>query len=149
MNTSPARTLTLAPTRPRLHPSVWQGFTSFASPNLDQTQYEAECLAGRSFPRPGDTDMLLRCREEHRIQQWVELFQRFHANRYATPSNERCLFGRYFEPLLTVRPHDLTRPVVVQWFHEVGRHSKSQANKSLGLLRTLYNKAEEWGCGTA
>ena len=144
MNTNTVRRLPPASARPRLHPSAWQGFTGFASPTLDQAQYESECLAGRCFPRPGDMDMLHRCREEYRIKQWLELFRRFHANSYATPSNENSLFRRYFVPLLTVRPHDLTRPVVVQWFHEIGQHSRVQANKSLGLLRTLYNKADAW-----
>lgn len=144
MNTSTARTLPFPSTRPRLHPSAWQGFTGFASPTLDQAQYEAEVLAGHCFPRPGDTAMLRRCREEYRIEQWLELFRRFHANSYATPSNQDSIFRRYFSPLLTVHPHDLTRPVVVQWFHEIGQHSRAQANKSLSLLRTLYNKADAW-----
>jgi integrase len=130
--------------RPRLQPSAWRGFIGFASPQLDQASYETEVLAGHAFPRPGDTVMLQRCREEYRIREWLELFRRFHANSYATPSNEESIFRRYFVPLLTVRPRDLTRPVVVQWFHEIGRHSQTQANKSLSLLRLLFNKAEAW-----
>jgi hypothetical protein len=77
MTTSPTHIVPFPSTRPRLHPSAWQGFTGFASPNLEQAQYEAECLAGRCFPQPGDTDMLHRCREEYRIKQWLELFRRF------------------------------------------------------------------------
>lgn len=144
MDTNAARIVPFPSTRPRLHPSAWQGFTSFASPQLNSAEYEGECLAGRCFPRPGDTAMLHRCREEYGIHQWLELFRRFHTNRYASPSNEACVFRRYFPPLLAVRPTDLTRHVVMEWFHEIGRHSRSQANKSLSLLRTLYTKAEEW-----
>ncbi|MEO5956866.1 MAG: site-specific integrase [Nitrospiraceae bacterium] len=139
------RTATVSPIRPvRLKADAWQGFTSFASPNLTDATYEAECLAGHCFPRPGDVDMLRRCRDAYRIEQWLELFRRFHMIGYATPSNDTCAFNRYFSPLLTVRPQDLTRPVVVQWYHEIGRHSHAQANKSLALLRGLYNRAEEW-----
>ena len=140
-----AHTATVRPIRPdRLQSSAWKGFTSFASPQLDPAQYEAECLAGHCFPRPGDADMLRRCRDAYRIEQWLELFRRFHMNSYATTSNVDCTFRRYFSPLLPVRPQDLTRPVVVQWYHEIGRHSHVQANKSLALLRGLYNRAEEW-----
>ncbi|MDZ4733674.1 MAG: site-specific integrase [Nitrospirota bacterium] len=139
---------TLAPPslRPRLHPSQWQGFTSFASPQFNAAVYEAECLAGRCFPRPGDTDMLLRCRETYRLTHWLELFQRFHADRLTHQSRliMKSCFNRYFPPLLELRPSDLTRPVVTQWFHEIGRYSTVQANKSLSLLRTIFTKAEEW-----
>jgi hypothetical protein len=144
MTPSPARIVPFPSARPRLHPSAWQGFTGFASPNLDQAQYEAEVLAGRCFPRPGDTDMLHRCREEYRVKQWLELFRRFHLSLFADQHNSNSSFKRYFPPLLEVRPSDLTRPVVMQWFHEIGRHSHAQANKSLSFLRTLFTKAEEW-----
>ena len=146
MNTNRARPLPLASTRPRLLPSAWQGFTGFASPQLDPAQYEAACLAGRCFPRPGDTAMLRRCREAYRIKHWLELFRRFYLPLYTaqhTTQSQMC-FKHYFPPLLEVRPSDLTRPVVVQWFHEIGRHSQAQANKSLSFLRSLFTKAEEW-----
>ena len=144
MTTSPARIVPFPSPRPRLHPSAWQGFTGFASPNLDQTQYEAEVLAGHCFPRPGDTDMLRRCREEYRIRQWMELFRRFHTCFYAQQHTSESRFKLYFPPLLEVRPSDLTRPVIMQWFHEIGRHSQMQANHALSLLRTMFTKAEEW-----
>ena len=56
-----ARTATVSPIRPvRLQADAWHGFTSFASPHLNDATYEAECLAGRCFSRPGDADMLRR-----------------------------------------------------------------------------------------
>ena len=100
-----ARTATVSPIRPgRLQADKWHGFTSFASPHLNDATYEAECLAGRCFPRPGDADMLRRCQDAYRIQQWIELFRRFHMNSYAASSTEDCIFNRYFSPLLPVRP---------------------------------------------
>lgn len=144
IDTTPARIVPVPSTRPRLHPSAWQGFTGFASPTLDQAQYEAECLAGRCFPRPGDTDLLRRCRDAYRIRHWMELFRRFHTCFYAHPHTTESRFKLYFPPLLDVRPSDLTRPVVMQWFHEIGRHSHMQANHALSLLRTMFTKAEEW-----
>lgn len=131
--------------RPHLHPGVWQGFNAFASPNLDAAAYEAECLAGRCFPRPGDADMRRRCQESHRIKEWVELFRRFHTSRYREQHNTESRIKLYFPPLLDIRPKDLTRQVIIQWFHEIGQHSRVQANHALSLLRTMFTKFEEWG----
>ena len=122
----------------------WQGFTEFASPNLEQAQYQTECLAGLCFPRPGDAEMLRRCRETYRIRHWLALFRRFHTSFYKHQSTVESKFKLYFPPLLDVRPADLTRPVIMQWFHEIGRHSHEMANQSLSLLRTMFTRAEEW-----
>jgi integrase len=34
--------------------------------------------------------------------------------------------------------------MVESWFHEIGEHSQSQANKSLGMLRTMFGRARDW-----
>lgn len=133
------------PDRARLHPGAWQGFNAFASPNLDAATYEADCLAGRCFPRPGDTDMKRRCQESHRIKHWVELFRRFHISRYRDKYNAESRLKRFFPALYDVRPKDLTRQVIVAWFHQMGLHSTCQANNALSLLRTMFTKMEEWG----
>ena len=73
-----------------------------------------------------------------------ELFRRFHTCFYAQQHTTESRFKLYFPPLLEVRPSDLTRPVIMQWFHEIGRHSHMQANHALSLLRTMFTKAEEW-----
>jgi integrase len=88
--------------------------------------------------------MLERCRHAHRLAHWIELFRRFHVSRLKDQHNLQCRL-KYLEPLLEVRPRDLTRWVVIQWFHEVGRHSTCQANGTLSMLRTMFKKAEEWG----
>lgn len=49
-NTNLARIVPFPSGGPRVHPSVWQGFTTFAPPTLDQAQYETECLAGAVSP---------------------------------------------------------------------------------------------------
>jgi hypothetical protein len=131
----------------RLSPSRLQSFGGFASPRLEQAEYERDCLGGRCFPRPGDTEMLERCRHAYRLGHWVELFRRFHVSRLKDQHNVYCLL-KYLSPFLDVRPHDLTRQVVIQWFHEVGRHSHSRANGSLSVLRTMFKRAEEWGLWT-
>lgn len=88
--------------------------------------------------------MLRRCREAYRIQQRLELFRRFHTCFYAHQHNTEARFRGYFPLLLELRPADLTRPVMMQWFHEMGRHSHAQANHALSLLRTMLTKAEEY-----
>jgi len=133
--------------RPRLHPSKWRSFGGFASPRLEEAEYERDCLGGRCFPRPGDSAMLERCREAYRLMHWLELFRRFHTSRYAAQHATESRL-KYFEPLLEVRPKDLTRQVVIQWFHGIGEHSHTQANHVLSLLRTMFTKAEEWGLWT-
>jgi integrase len=140
-----AQTSTLNPPhRSRLSPSILQSFGGFASPQLEQAEYERACLGGRCFPRPGDMAMLERCRHAYRLCHWIELFERFHFSRLKDVYSTRCAI-KYLDPLLQVRPKDLTRQVVIQWFHEIGRHSTSQANRSLSLLRTMFKRAEEWG----
>jgi integrase len=138
-----AQTVT-ANARTRLHPSTWQNFSSFASPQLDQAEYERGCLGGRCFPRPGDTEMLVRCKHVYRISHWLSLFLRFHVSRLKDQHNVQCRL-KYLEPLLDVRPQDLSRRIVTQWFHEVGRHSTCQANHTLSMLRTMFKFAEESG----
>jgi integrase len=74
----------------------------------------------------------------------MELFRRFHTCFYAQQHTTESRFKLYFPPLLEVRPMELTRPVIMQWFHEIGRHSHTQANHALSLLRTMFTKATEW-----
>jgi integrase len=124
-----------------------QTFGGFAFPQLEQAEYERDCLGGRCFPRPGDTEMLERCRHAYRLSHWLELFRRFHVSRLKDSTNIGSKL-KYLTPLLDVRPKDLTRQVVTQWFHEVGRHSTCQANGALSLLRTMFKCAEEWGLWT-
>jgi integrase len=131
-------------TQRRLNRSMLKSFSGFASPQLEEAEYERACLGGRCFPRPGDTEMLERCRHAYRMAHWIELFRRFHVSRLKDQYNLQCRL-KYLDPFLHVKPKDLTRPVVIQWFHEIGRHSTCQANGTLSLLRTMFKCAEEWG----
>jgi integrase len=140
-----AQTPTLNPPhRSRLSPSILQSFGGFASPQLEQAEYERACLGGRCFPRPGDAAMLERCCHAYRLCHWIELFRRFHVSRLLDQANAECRM-KYLDPFPQVRPKDLTRQVVIQWFHEIGRHSTTQANSALSLLRPMFKRAEEWG----
>jgi hypothetical protein len=113
--------------RGRLHPRMWQ--SSLVAPQLEQAEYERACLAGRCFPRPGDTAMLERCKHAYRMCHWIELFRRFHVSRLSDVRNTECRL-KYLDCFLQVRPKDITRQVVIPWFHDIGRHSRSQANAS-------------------
>jgi integrase len=140
-----AQTSTLNPPhRSRLSPSILQSFGGFAAPQLEQAEYERACLGGRCFPRPGDTAMLERCCHAYRLCHWIELFRRFHVSRLLDQANAECRM-KYLDPFLQVRPKDLSRQVVIQWFHGIGKHSTTQANSALSLLRTMFKRAEEWG----
>lgn len=107
--------------------------------------YEADCLAGKRFPMPGDHAMWERCRQTYRIREWCELFLRFHVSRCRDRYNPVCRISRYFPPILDIKPADLTRPIILQWFRAIGQHSAMQANAALSLLRTMFTIMEEWG----
>lgn len=109
------------------------------------SQYEADCLAGRCFPNPGDTRMEQRCREEHRLREWIELFRRFHMANLSPRTHYKSYFNVYFPPLLDVKPRELTRQAVQQWVTTNGQHSHYQANHAFRLLRTMYHKMRTWG----
>jgi len=124
---------------------MWQ--SSIVAPQLEQAEYERSCLAGRCFPRPGDSDMLERCKHAYRMCHWIELFRRFHISRLSDVRNTECRL-KYLDCFLQVRPKDITRQVVIPWFQDIGRHSRSQANAALSLLRNIFKCAENWGLWT-
>jgi hypothetical protein len=117
---------------------------SIGHEHRSQDQYEEDCLHGRRFPRPGDTAMWERCRQSYRIREWVKLFIRFHVSRCIDRANPKTRFGRYFAPILPLKPADLSRPLIQQWFRAIGDHSPMQANAALSMLRTMYRVMETW-----
>ena len=108
------------------------------------TDYEADCLAGRRFPEPGDTQMQQRCRESIRFRELIELFRRFHMQTLSRGTHYECSFRNYFTPFLDVKPGELSRQAIIQWLTENGQRSKVQANHAFVLLRLLYHKARDW-----
>jgi integrase len=113
-------------------------------PSPALTEYEADCLAGRRFPNPGDIRMQERCRETLRFWELLELFRRFHMQNLSRETHYECCIRNYFPSLIDLKPSELTRQAVIQWLTENGQRSKVQANHAFILLRLLYRKARDW-----
>ncbi len=54
------------------------------------------------------------------------------------------MIRRFFVPLSPYALADITPLMIEEWFHDIGEHSQSQANKSLGMLRTMFGRARDW-----
>lgn len=67
-----------------------------------------------------------------------------HVNQLSVKREMTGMIRRYFGPLLGFALADITPLIVEAWFHEIGKHSQAQANKSLSILRTMYEKAKDW-----
>ena len=62
----------------------------------------------------------------------------------AIKAEQTSMIRRFFVPLYSYALADITPLMVESWFHEIGEHSQSQANKSLGMLRTMFGRARDW-----
>jgi integrase len=110
----------------------------------DYAKYAAECLAGHRFPDLADAWLRSYCRDHFRLREVIELYKRIHI---PTLKNNPPLISRlrnYFTPLLSLKLSEITRPMVVAWYHENMPKSRIQAIGSVKTLRAIYNKAIEW-----
>lgn len=78
------------------------------------------------------------------MQAFLPLYLRNHVAHLATATTMRGTIAKYFGPLMTTRLHELTPLQIEDWFHEIGTHSHSAANKCLSILRTMLAKAYDW-----
>jgi integrase len=78
------------------------------------------------------------------MQTTLEIFLAQHVNQFSIAAEVRGIVARYFGPLRGYTLAEITPLMVETWFHDIGQHSHSQANKCLSILRTLYAKAFDW-----
>ncbi|MES2367057.1 MAG: site-specific integrase, partial [Pseudomonadota bacterium] len=74
----------------------------------------------------------------------IAAFLEHHVTHLTVAAEVRGTIRLYFDPLRTYSLPDLTPLVIESWFHTIGKSSKSQANKSLSILRTMLEKAKHW-----
>jgi integrase len=61
-----------------------------------------------------------------------------------SPEALLCRLRKHFGPLEDLYPEDVTRPVVQQWFEELGKRYHTVANNSLKTLSGVFSKMSEW-----
>jgi integrase len=67
-----------------------------------------------------------------------------HINQLIVQREYRSMILKYFGPLLPYTLAEITPLMVESWFHDIGAHSYSQANKSLSMLRAMFGRAWDW-----
>lgn len=78
------------------------------------------------------------------VQDLVTTYSDLHLSTLSQPAPIRCRIRLYFTPLLNLPIDALTVPVIQHWVNTIRPHSKSQADSSLKLLRSMINKAITW-----
>lgn len=80
------------------------------------------------------------------VEAFLVVYIRNHVNQLtvAIKAEQTSMIRRFFVPLYPYVLGDITPLMVESWFHEIGKHSQSQANKSLGMLRTMFGRARDW-----
>jgi integrase len=78
------------------------------------------------------------------VQDLVTAYQQLHLPTLKQPASVRCRLSKYFGPLLALPVDALTVPIVLGWVNEIRRHSTTQADGCLTILRSMINKAIEW-----
>jgi integrase len=81
---------------------------------------------------------------ERSLQPFIDLYLRNHAAQLTVAKEMAGSIRKYFGPLLATPLTDLTPIQIEDWFHGVGASSPSMANKSLSILRTMFEKARDW-----
>lgn len=84
------------------------------------------------------------------MRELVELYKSLHLSTLAdgTQFSQRCRIRKYFDPLLPLPLTSLTQIVVVKWVNDIRQHSKTQADGCISILRSMFNRAIEWGLWT-
>lgn len=78
------------------------------------------------------------------MEALIAAFLEHHVAHLSVAAEVRGTIRLYFDPLRAYSLPDLTPLVIESWFHMIGQSSKSQANKSLSILRTMLEKAKDW-----
>jgi len=74
----------------------------------------------------------------------IRTFRENHVAHLTVKREFEWVMTKYFGPLKSYRVSEVTPLIVEGWFHGIGKHSRSQANKSLSILRTMFEKAKDW-----
>src|SRR4051812_47810120 len=78
------------------------------------------------------------------LQPFIDLYLRNHVAQLTVAKEMTSTIRRYFGPLLATELEKITPIQIEDWFHEIGKTSPSMANKSLSILRTMFNTARDW-----
>lgn len=79
------------------------------------------------------------------VQDLVSTFDHLHISTLKAPAPVRCRIRRYFGPLLPLPMESLSVPVIIDWVNGIRAHSETQANGCITILRSMINRAIEWG----
>ncbi len=74
----------------------------------------------------------------------IAAFLEHHVKHLSVAAEVQGTIRLYFGPLRGYSLPDLKPLIIESWFHTIGKSSKSQANKSLSILRTMIEKAKDW-----
>jgi integrase len=74
----------------------------------------------------------------------MQEFKECHVANLSVRREFEWVIAKYFGPLKAYSIEAVTPLVVEKWYHNIGKHSQSQANKSLSILRTMFDKARDW-----
>jgi integrase len=81
---------------------------------------------------------------ERSLQPFIDIYLRNHVAQLTVAKEMSGCIRKYFGPLLSTPLTGLTPIQIEDWFHGVGASSPSMANKSLSILRTMFEKARDW-----
>src|ERR1051326_8333229 len=84
------------------------------------------------------------CMKPHPLQPFIDLYLRNHVAQLQVAKEMGQTIGKYFGPLLGTKLEKLKPIQIEEWFHEIGAQSPCMANKSLSILRTMFEKARDW-----
>lgn len=78
------------------------------------------------------------------MESFIHSFDAHHVNQLVVAAEMRGTIRLYFSPLERYALSEITPLIIEAWVHDIGRHSHSQANKSLSILRTMFERAKDW-----
>lgn len=78
------------------------------------------------------------------MDNYIPIFLSNHVAQLSVAREMTGTIKKYFDPLRSHALVDITPLLVESWFHDIGQHSHAQANKSLSILRTMFEKAKDW-----
>lgn len=78
------------------------------------------------------------------MQHFIEEFLIHHVAQLTVHKEMTGTIRKYFTPLHHFTLEEIKPLVIERWFHGIGQHSHAMANKSLSILRTMFEKAKDW-----
>lgn len=78
------------------------------------------------------------------LQPFIDIYLRNHVAQLTVAKEMAGAIRKYFGPLLATPLAKLTPLQIEEWFHGIGATSPSMANKSLSILRTMFERGRAW-----